>query len=355
MYMDTMNKPQTLTQNDDGFASLVIALILIVVLSLLTIGFAQLARTEQQNALNKQLANQAYYAAESGVNDAIQALPAIESASPAVNPDQCLSSSILPNSTLNSNTDVSYSCVLVNLNPLSLVKDPLSADSGWSTVFSTMNPPGTTGGSNVLASLTVNWSSTDNQTALPSSAITPLPPDSSWTYPAVIQFSITPVPSGTLNRATLESSTFTAYLYPSTSGTGSVQYVTSSPNSPIVTASNCSSGTCSVTITNIDQPGNTSGEFYLIHLFDYYDSSDVAVTNATDSNGKSLEFTESQAQIDSTGKAIQAVKRIQVVWPLNSTLNLPNNAIEAQNACKRFSVYPDYVLWDGLDPSCTLN
>jgi len=348
-----MNKPQTLTQNDDGFASLVIALILIVVLSLLTIGFAQLARTEQQDALNKQLANQAYYAAESGVNDAIQSLPAIETAVPAVNPNQCVNSTILSNSTLNSGTDVSYTCVLVNLDPLSLVKDPLTADNGWNTIFSTMNPPGTPLGSGILSKLTVDWSSIDNKTALPVGG-TSLPPSGSWTYPAVVQFSITPLPSGSLNRANLESTIFTAYLYPSHFGVGSVAYSPAPARAPIVTASNCSSGTCSVTISNLNL-GGSKGEFYLIHMFDYYDSSNIAVTKATDTNGKPLEFTESQAQIDSTGKALQAVKRIRVVIPLNSLLNLPNDAMEAQNVCKRFSAYPGFVSWDGLDPSCTLN
>src|ERR1700722_1988557 len=56
-------------ENEQGFASLVIALVIIVVIALITVGFAQLSRREQQTALDKQLANQAYYAAESGVND----------------------------------------------------------------------------------------------------------------------------------------------------------------------------------------------------------------------------------------------------------------------------------------------
>ena len=69
MKKDTV-QPKKSGWNEEGFASIVIALILIIVLSLLTIGFAQLARREQQTALSKQLANQAQYAAESGINDA---------------------------------------------------------------------------------------------------------------------------------------------------------------------------------------------------------------------------------------------------------------------------------------------
>ncbi len=64
------------TSKQDGFASIVIAIIMVIVLSLITVGFAQLMRTEQRSALDKQLSSQAYYAAETGVNDAAKALNA---------------------------------------------------------------------------------------------------------------------------------------------------------------------------------------------------------------------------------------------------------------------------------------
>src|SRR5665213_2637815 len=71
MGMPSKRKPN-LHRNQQGFASIVIALILIIVLALLTVGFAQLARREQQTALDKQKAVQANYAAESGINAAYQ-------------------------------------------------------------------------------------------------------------------------------------------------------------------------------------------------------------------------------------------------------------------------------------------
>ena len=65
-----MQRPTNTKLDEHGFASIVIALILIIVLALFTIGFAQLARREQQTALDSQKATQAQYAAESGINNA---------------------------------------------------------------------------------------------------------------------------------------------------------------------------------------------------------------------------------------------------------------------------------------------
>src|ERR1039458_10050844 len=60
--------------DQSGFASIVIASVIILVLSLITVGFAQLMQREQRSALDRQLSSQAYYAAESGINDAVSAI-----------------------------------------------------------------------------------------------------------------------------------------------------------------------------------------------------------------------------------------------------------------------------------------
>ncbi|MGH7234477.1 MAG: PilX N-terminal domain-containing pilus assembly protein, partial [Candidatus Saccharimonadales bacterium] len=59
---------------EEGFAPIIVSIIIVIVLSLLTVGFVTLANNSAQNALNRQLSNNAYYAADSGVNDAIAAI-----------------------------------------------------------------------------------------------------------------------------------------------------------------------------------------------------------------------------------------------------------------------------------------
>ena len=358
MYMP-MNKTNKLANNEQGFASIVIALILIVVLSLLTVGFAQLARREQQNALSKQLATQAYYAAETGINDAIKAIPTIQ-ADPLASPNTCVSAADLPNQIIGPvNNGVLYTCVLVNLTPLDLVKDPMSPDTGWTTTFSTAVVPGGAG-SGILDSVSVNWSSLASKPPRPAGTpgFTPSTGGGSWNSPAVLQLSITPLAASQTSRNDLTNNTFTAYLYPSVSGSGTVTYAlaSSAGNAQIISANHCSSGTCSVTVSGLSaSPGSAANEQYLVHIYDYYDTSSVAITGATDTSGGKLDFTNSQAQIDSTGKAKDVLKRIQAAVPLNTPTTLSNYATEAQNICKRFSTYPQSTTWDALDPSCALN
>ena len=45
---------------------------MIVIISLIVLGFAQLARRNQRQTLDSQLSTQTYYAAESGVNAALR-------------------------------------------------------------------------------------------------------------------------------------------------------------------------------------------------------------------------------------------------------------------------------------------
>jgi hypothetical protein len=375
-----MRKINNLQRDQAGFASIVIALILIIVLALITVGFAELARREQQNALDKQLSSQAYYAAESGVNDVDQAIlqsikspsgtpttPSLASLTPApsglLNPNQCLESqtgldtdlSKLPSNTLGPAVNgVTYSCILLNLQPPQLAKTPLSADTTWTNIF------GTTGGG-ALSALTINWGSLTNKPARTSGGFTPRNGSpTNWNSPAVLQVSITPL--GNLNRTALINNTFTTYLYPQCSGSNIATYNSQSVSQqvPIVNGNGtkCSSGTYSATINNLS---GTVGESYVINVLDYYDDSSVSISNATDGTGP-LDFTNAQALIDVTGRAKNVLRRIQVHVPLNQPGPTPAYTVEGQNICKRFDTAPVIpgsnpggTNFDGLDPSCNLD
>ena len=344
-----------LDRNQQGFASIVIALILIVVLALLTVGFAQLARREQQNALDKQLASQAYYAAESGINDIQQLIqnvyanpagnplgipptPSLASLTPSSaglggneDPNSCLANQGLigiPTSSISAPTGVSYTCVLLNLTPPSMVFDGVSPNADQQVTFSTTG---------ALNSLTVYWGSNDgNSTFKPSvGGFTPI---GSWGgSPAVIEVSLTPLAQ--LDRISMINNTFHVYLYPSKTG-GSVTYDTT--NQGQVIGGVCNSATnstypCSVTINGLNGALN---EQYLIHVTDYYDMSNISVGNAKDTSGTALDFVDGQAQIDVTGKARTVLKRIEVHANIKDTAPTPPYALQGQNICKRFSTDP---------------
>jgi hypothetical protein len=355
MFMN-MRRSTKLGHDESGFASLVVALTLILVLSLITVGFAQLARREQQDALSNQLSTQAYYAAESGVNDAYAiANTTLLAHIDDISRTQCLDNTYLPHRNIDAGTGVSYSCVMVDLKPTSLQYSNVSPDSGRNVSFSDVdlnnNPTD-------LRSITLSWSSYDGHKTLRgdgSSASSGFETQAGWgNAPPVIEVSVTPFDPNNIQRDTLINATFYAYLYPQKGANdGKVDFSTSpATNTPIVNA-NCN-GTgdyqCSATIEHV--PGD-SGTNYLIHFKPRYDAANVII-NGKDSNDKATGFKGGQVVIDSTGRAKDTLKRIRVHAPLTATIDTP--AIESQNICKRIQTYPDLTQYDtSLGSACDLS
>ena len=60
--------------NQDGLASIFISMIIMVIVSLILIGFVQYSNSEQKQSLDRQLQDEAFYSAESGINQVVQAL-----------------------------------------------------------------------------------------------------------------------------------------------------------------------------------------------------------------------------------------------------------------------------------------
>lgn len=322
--------------NEHGFASMVIGLVLIVVLGLMTIGFAELARHEQQQALNNQLSTQAFYSAETGINDVKKVLtdPALATLA-AASPGKCLDDGALSAITGKSSTigdtanGFSYTCVKIDLQTKEILFGNVPADQGRSIVTTT-NPAG-------LTSLTFAWKPDGAdvaKTAVRSGAIGTFTPKASWASPAVIQLSITPLGGG-YDRASLIANTYTAYLYPDNSGAtasysaGGVGMASGRCRTaaPIVAGYECSSV--------IGMSGTTGP--YLIHFLNLYSESSVQITG----NNNAATFSGGQAMIDVTGKAKNVLKRLQVRVPIqNGGSDLSNYAIEAQDICKRMTTQP---------------
>lgn len=331
--------------NQSGFASITIALILVILLSLLTVGFAQLARREQRTALDKQLASQAYYAAESGVNDVKALIDSGTTDFGATSATQCTNLPPPNDPVINRTSGVKYTCVLIDLKPKNLVFNHVEKDDERVVIFSNEK--------NGLAakadSFVVSWSSADGKNTPRSNQ------DNSKDWgnsPAVLQVSLTPI--DTVSRADLITNTMTAYLYPTASVVdNSVNYAT---NTVVKKSGGCSgTGQCKTTF-NVYGIANT----YLLRFLNYYDASTVSIGDAK-SGGTPMTFVGAQAQVDVTGKARNVLKRIQVRIPLKpkNSSDFPGNGLEAQHICKRFSTDPiegtkfNYAV-DGSG-SCTLS
>ncbi|MFO0781876.1 MAG: pilus assembly PilX N-terminal domain-containing protein [Candidatus Saccharimonadales bacterium] len=343
---------------ENGFASMTIAIVLIIVLALTTIGFAQLVRREQQSALNKQLGAQAVYAAETGINDItkyLNAYPATE-----VDTDgECMDSGDLSASNANpiidSAKDIAYTCVIVDSSPDNL-ESTIGANESWAKVIRFTNAPGD-------FNLTIQWTSTTNSNSpKDNTEIGNFYPKGTGTgrwgaAPAVLQVSLTPLVAGA-GRDVLEDKTFNTYLYPVTSGSSnSVTYKSRSSDTERAkviggicdaAGKNCTS---TITVPNSSTGmGASSDGPYLLRILSYYDGSVVTIGTTADG------FKNTQALIDVTGKARNVLKRMQVHVPLNGDrYDLPNYALESKNICKRMGASPDQTSFFNPDGSSAVS
>ncbi len=87
---------------------------MMVVISLIVMGFTQVVNRNRRQALDRQLSTQAFYAAESGVNDAVTQITARQTAGQPIVRQTTCSGAEYPATIINTNPSVSYTCILVN-------------------------------------------------------------------------------------------------------------------------------------------------------------------------------------------------------------------------------------------------
>jgi len=120
----------TVQKNQSGMVSIIVALVIMGILTLVTVSLALLTRREQRQALDRQLSTQAFYAAETGINDAVTTLqnddiPGDGNITNCDDADQLGGNKILdPETSL-----VEYTCVLIDQSPTSYEKSPVGVDT----------------------------------------------------------------------------------------------------------------------------------------------------------------------------------------------------------------------------------
>jgi len=334
--------------DEQGFASIVIAIVLVLVLSLITVGFAQLMRNEERSALDKQLSSQAYYAAESGVNAATKAINSGYTGSKT----DCAPDSSVPDLADNTikytvagsdrnPTNASYPCLLINPAPPNLHYNPIATTLSRTVQFTAIDSDDQPA---AVSRIKISWQdSGDNETFIPNcdnlrtsdQSVNP----SYWTYIGMLRVMLVPLVNGSLDRDTLTNSAMTAFLCPNSGSlTNSVAYSSSigAQNSGPMVYGNCravNEPNCSVNITNL--PPNQATFF--LNMRSLYSPTSVTVT-AYNSAGTTLRLKDAQTLIDSTGKAQDVLRRIQVRVASKSGFNIPDGT--HGDICKAFDLDP---------------
>lgn len=338
--MMLMKKHSNAVRADErGFASLVIAIVLVVVLSLITVGFAQLMRSEERSALDKQLSSQAYYAAESGINAATKAINNgfTESKTDcAPNPGVAdLADNTVKFTNGQNPTNASYPCLLINPSPTNLHYDPISTTISRTAQFTAID---STGQPSPVTSIKISWEdSGNNQTFTPN--CNNFRPTADWSYIGMLRFQLVPIAAGSLDRTSLTNNAFTGFLCPN-GGTlnNTAHYGTSigPTNAGVIINGNCNTSAspedCNVTINGL--PGDRSTFF--INMKSLYSATSVTITAY---NGTTpLRLKGAQTLIDSTGKAQDVLRRIQVRVATKNGFDIPSGT--HADICKVLNLEP---------------
>jgi hypothetical protein len=369
MNMNILRNARQINQN--GFASMVIAIVLVLVLSLMTVGFAELMRSEQKSATDRHLSNQAYYAAETGINDAAKAVNEgfnkVKSKCGPLLPADGLDIYNAPgakhirdsaSNQVGDDEGIVYSCLLINPIPKDLdygdigqVKPKYVTLTGIDIDTNEVVP---------ITNLLFSWKKTNGETGFISGPRNFKTAQQWGSATGVLRVSITPLVGGHIDRQYLMRNTYTAFLYPNDSNSSfdasgdnlpasipasaTSLFDSSSNVSPTgpgaIVNGNCNENSlpnyCNTMITGL------SHHTLLINMRSIYSDSIVKITAYGGSSNKRVGIRNAQTVVDATGKAQDVVRRVQVRIPSDNGYDVSAYSLEVgSNICKQLEIYPN--------------
>jgi Tfp pilus assembly protein PilX len=355
-----------MVRDEKGMASILVTMIMMIVITLIVLGFSQVTRQNQREALDDQLSTEAYYAAESGVNAAVKFLTTGNNSTldiDTVGQGQCQTfindqpTDVVPGlggggvNVLNATTKTQYTCLMVDTTPSSLKVAPLTQTNA--TVLHLKSSSG-----NPFKTLTFQWSEETNSPfdapslnkCYSSGNTTILPAYGSWDCPfGLLRLDLVNASNGDISNAALESNQYVSSFYMLPMYSGGSPTLTVNPPVQKVFVQCTSGGVCSL---KLNMPGD-SAEYYARLGMIYQDSSSVSIT-ATDTTGNAVNFAGGQALVDSTGQAQDELRRVQVRVPLvTSDGTLPLYGLQTTDSvCKQLADGPTIPTTDScpLDP-----
>lgn len=339
-----------LRKNEQGMAAILITMVLMIVISLIVLGFAQITRREQRQALDRQLVTQAYYAAESGVNLAQQRIAEFVTANPGVPvvKDECAENDggILSGGdyVIDAPTETHITCLLISGSVDSLSYQDVSTRSIVANVES----------ASPINEIVFSWeaSSDANPINCPNTP-TQLPPAGSWNCnQPLLRVDVVPL-AANLVQADLQRDQFTRFFYPVdvVAAPGTAAYAQNSRSAlPVVTrcvASVAPNRNCTARITGLNATR------YGVRVQAIYGSATLDISAI--GGGSQLALINGQLTIDATARANDILRRVQS--RVSSTTSIvPDFGIASggPGLCKRYAISGTNVTVDntgGIDVS----
>ena len=360
----------TLNNDERGLIAIFTTIIIMFVLTLIIVGFSQVATRETKDVSNEQFSLQAFYASESGINDAYNTIASILNSNggngaaniPTDQTASCTGSfSSNTSNILGKNT--SYPCLIVNPQPTVLT---YNISSGGGQVI----PIQTSVAGQSIQNITIQWQSPNSSTPCNYAAWGTNPEAKNWPScsPPPLEVSILPVnfsqPGGE-NQADFARNVRNLFIYP---GRAYVGGHGQQPANCVWFADGClvwsviqtdsnrrwPASCTSVCTANINMYGSTSSEYYMriLEVPGYGSATVSTCANATPMNpstnvgiiggcpnasGTQIHLVGAEAIIDSTGESVNVLKRLQVSVPINPASVSGSNAVSS----------PDYAIQSG--------
>ncbi|MBW3569134.1 pilus assembly PilX N-terminal domain-containing protein [Candidatus Parcubacteria bacterium] len=352
-----IKKNRKLDKDQSGIASMVIVIIIMTILTLVVLAMTQNANREQRQSLDRQLNSQAFYAAESGMNDAKDYIVENPDAAPKEKND------CQPLPPLNANSGdqfpgksarvsdkdeaIRYSCVMYD-------QDPATIEFSDLDVNRTEIVPIEDSDGKIIKELTFSWAKTNGGTVFSDCPVAvdldKFPPQLKDNCEAGM-LRVALIDSSGANRQDIINKSFAAYLKPSDQSGAPTPITYGSASGSLerqgaIVAGTCNADACTVKITNINK-----FKLYM-QLRSLYKANKVVISGVTLA-GDIVNFSRAQLEVDSTGLANDVLKRIRVRIPLSSAKFDSTGAVlqTTNSICKRLEVIrPDKVT---ADPSCT--
>lgn len=342
--------------DETGVISIITVILLSMVLTLITTAFVKSANSNQRQALDTQLSTQAFYAAESGINDVTSILNNGLSAQVkgALNKNECNSfldviksgtyTNLLgsnpdgssPN-VLERNSPIQYTCVLVSDSVPNLL-----LDKGNSAIFKIQADD-----NSVIDQLSISWGA---DRTVPTGSAAELYDQSNWRKEngqdkdRVALIRLTFYYPSSWDRVNLISDQKTFFFRPVRAQ--GVDEVNTANNNEATIGVDCNgaNGPCSINLTHIASltTGSDTDNLYIrvAAIYNTFDESNMTIT-AIGQDGLPKRLINAQYSIDVTGRANDVYRRIEIRRSIAPDLNFPNNVVEsAGDLCKQFTVWP---------------
>jgi Tfp pilus assembly protein PilX len=310
--------------NDEkGIVSILVSIVMMIVLTLLVLGLAQIGISDQKNALKRQLSTEAYYLAESGINNAI---------------NNNFTGNCSGGIVIDSASNASIPCVIASTAG-TLKTSLYQLNNGQSKVV-------TVSGTESIARINFTWTG-NSPISADQCTNTKLTTVSNWNCPyplLMINIVSSDLLSGGVTSGLFKEGISngkgiaTIYLYPST---------TESANTDLDSANKILRAKCSTSCSiNVNIPNGLASKYYL-RITPIYASTAITLS-AYSSAG--VQYNSNQAYVDSTGKVGNTSQRLYTRITTDSNIaNLPNQGLidqtplfgiqTTQDLCKNFQGY----------------